>query len=132
MRDYLNKAKDGQTINRILSGACKYYDADRSYIFELNSDRTKVRNTYEYCRSGVTAEIDNLQELPIDGLECWFEALEEKGEFYISSLSENFSPDSVTYQLLEPQGVESLAVAPLVVNGSVVGCFGVDNPRRNS
>lgn len=132
LRDYLNKPKNGQTINMILSGACRYYDADRSYIFELDTARTAVSNTYEFCRDGVSAEADKLQNISLDGMESWFEALEEKGEFYISSISESFDHHSKVYQLLEPQGVTSLAVAPLAANGSVVGFFGVDNPRRNN
>ena len=46
-------------------------------------------------------------------------------------MSEKFAPDSRFYQLLKPQGIESGAAVPLVVNGSVVGFVGVDNPRRN-
>ena len=46
LRDYSNKPKDGQTIHGILSEACSYYDADRSYIFELNTERTHISNTY--------------------------------------------------------------------------------------
>ncbi len=39
LRDYSNKPKDGHTIHVILSEACSYYDADRSYIFELNKEQ---------------------------------------------------------------------------------------------
>lgn len=78
LRDYLNKPKNGQTIYQILAGTCKYYDADRSYIFELNAKHTEVSNTYECCRDGISAEIGNLQNISLNGLECWLEALEER------------------------------------------------------
>ena len=132
LRDYLDKPKDEQTLNSILADIGGYYDADRSYIFEMDRGRTVFSNTYEWCREGVSAEIDNLQNISVDGLECWFEAFEEQGEFYISSLSEDFVPGSKTYQILEPQGIESLMAAPIVVNDVVVGFLGVDNPRRNT
>ena len=132
LRDYLDKQKDEQTINQILAYMGGYYDADRSYIFELNAERTHASNINEWCRDGVSAEIDNLQDIPLDGMECWFEEFEEKGEFFISSLDEDYGPDSKTYQILEPQGISSLMAAPIVVNGAVTGFLGVDNPRRNT
>ena len=65
--DYSNKRNDGQTIQGILSYACSYYDADRSYIFELNEERTHISNTYEWCRDGVSAEIGSLQDISLEG-----------------------------------------------------------------
>ena len=132
LRDYLDKEKDEQTLNSILQNIGENYDADRAYLFERDKERKVFNNTFEWCRQGVTAEIDNLQNISIDGLECWFEAFEEQGEFYISSLSEDYLPGSKTYDILEPQGIESLMAAPIMVSGEVVGFLGVDNPRKNT
>ncbi|MGN0968480.1 MAG: response regulator [Oscillospiraceae bacterium] len=132
LRDYLDKPKNEQTFHSVLADIGSYYDADRAYIFELSTDRAYASNTFEWCRDGVSAEIGNLQEIPVAGLECWFEEFEEEGEFFISSLSEDYGPDSKTYQILAPQGIESLMAAPMVVNGAVVGFLGVDNPRKNT
>ena len=132
LRDYLDKAKDRQTLNSILQNIGEYYDADRAYIFEMGKDRGVFNNSFEWCRQGVSPEIDNLQNISIEGMECWFEAFEEQGEFYISSLSEDYHPGTKTYKILEPQGIESLMAAPIQVNGEVVGFLGVDNPRENT
>ena len=70
LRDYLDKEKDEQTLNSILQNIGEYYDADRAYIFEMGTDRRVFNNSFEWCRQGVTAEIDNLQNIPIDGMEC--------------------------------------------------------------
>lgn len=59
-------------INQILQYICQNLRSDRAYIFEDNLDGT-YSNTYEYCREGVSAEIENLQNVPYDGmLEAWF------------------------------------------------------------
>ena len=100
LRDYLDKAKDRQTLNRILQNIGEYYDADRAYIFEMGKDRGVFNNSFEWCRQGVSPEIDNLQNISIEGMECWFEAFEEQGEFYISSLSEDYHPGTKTYKIL--------------------------------
>ena len=70
LRDYLDKAKDEQTLNRILQDIGGYYEADRAYIFEMDRDRKVFNNTYEWCREGVSPEIENLQNISADGLEC--------------------------------------------------------------
>ena len=132
LRDYLDKAKNEQTMNSILQDIGGYYDADRAYIFEAHMDRKVFNNTFEWCREGVAAEIDNLQNIPVDGMECWFEAFEKQGEFYISSLSDDYHPGSKTYDILEPQGIESLMAAPITVSGEVVGFLGLDYPRKNT
>ena len=132
MRGYLDKPKDKTTLKHILQDIGDYYDADRSYIFEMNGERTTLSNTYEWCREGIHAEIDNLQNISVDGLDCWFDAFHEKGEFFITSLSEDYVPDSKTYQILEPQGIESLMAASIVAEGEIVGFLGIDNPRRHT
>ena len=58
LRDYLDKAKDEQTLNRILQDIGGYYEADRAYIFEMDRDRKVFNNTYEWCREGVSPEIE--------------------------------------------------------------------------
>ena len=132
LHNYLDKPKDDQTIQSILAYIGEYYQADRAYIFEVTDGRLYANNLYEWCDDGITAEIENLQNIPLAGLECWFEAFEEEGEFFISSLSDDYHPDSKTYQILEPQGIESLAAAPMIVKDTIVGFLGVDNPRRNT
>ena len=131
LRNHLDKQKDGQSIGYILEELGGYYDADRAYIFELNEARTHASNTFEWCREGVSAEIGNLQNIPLAGVECWFEAFEQKGEFYITSLAEDYGPETPTYRILEPQGVQSLMAAPIYLEREVVGFLGVDNPRRH-
>ncbi|MGN1163814.1 MAG: response regulator [Candidatus Ornithospirochaeta sp.] len=126
---FLDKTKDKGTIMDILSHVGEHYDADRSYIFEYDAEKSVFNNTYEWCRDGVNPEIDNLQGIPKDGMECWFEAFDEEGEFFISSLSEDFHPGTRTYEILAPQGIESLMAAPIVVDGETVGFLGVDNPH---
>ena len=46
LRDYLGKAKDRQTLNSILQSIGQYYDADRSYIFEMGTGRRVVNNSF--------------------------------------------------------------------------------------
>ena len=96
LRDLLDRTKDEKSVDLVLEDIGRHYDADRAYLFELDSIGSCWNNTYEWCREGVNPEKDNLQNIPVEGLECWFEAFENEGEFFISSLSEDYTPDSRT------------------------------------
>jgi len=106
----------------------KYTDVCRAYIFEKTSNDTKVNNTYEWCNDGVTPEKDNLQQLPIENLQRWFDAF-EKGEFiYTSDIHE--LPE-IELNTLEPQGIKSILVLPLIINDYIYGFVGFDDCKTN-
>ena len=110
LRDYLDKPKDGETFHSILARVGGYYEADRSYFFELNAERTYVSSTCEWCHDGVSPEIGNLQKIPAADLDYWFEKFEEAGEFNISSLSEANGPDVKTCRMLELMKIGKVSV----------------------
>lgn len=130
LRDYSNKPNDGENIHRILSDVCRYYDADRSYIFELNEKRTHISQTYEWCRDGLSEAIGYFQDISLSDMGFCLDELEEKRELYISSLQEIINSGSVVYDILKTLGIESTMIAPITVNGSVMGFVGIANPNR--
>lgn len=119
-------------INQLLEIIADFYDADRSYIFEFDTDMQLTHNTYEWCAPGIEPEIHLLQNVEMSVIERWLYFFEKKGEFYINSLSSEVSSDSPEYQILDMQGIESLMAAPLRNGSRLVGFMGVDNPRANT
>ncbi len=116
-------------INGLLSIVGNFYAADRAYIFEFDDTRQYMNNTYEWCRSDVQSHKADLQNIPLADVEMWAKRLKRDGAFYIGSLSEDFDPDSMEYQLLAAQKIQNLMVASLEQQGEVIGFLGVDNPR---
>lgn len=119
-----------QAIEEMLKIVCTFHDGNRGYIFECSEDNTLLNNTYEWCREGVSAEIDNLQNVPIETAADWFTHFEESGDFSISNLAQDLDEDSADRRILTAQGIESLIVAPLIDDGVVKGFIGVDDPRK--
>ncbi|MBN8230408.1 PAS domain S-box protein [Corallococcus macrosporus] len=103
--------------------------ASRVYVFELHTNAQGAllsSQRAEWCAPGVTPEIDNplLQDLPImPDLERWVPIL-QRGEVVAGRVS-TFPPSERA--LLDPQGVLSLLVLPLRVQGRLVGFVGFDN-----
>lgn len=121
-----------EAIERLLGLIAEYYDADRSYIFEFSKDQKLVHNTYEWCADGITPEKEMLADVDVLVIERWLDIFNEKGEFYINSLSGEVADDSAEYHILAVQGIQSLMAAPLNNKNKMVGFMGVDNPRCNT
>lgn len=118
------------SMNKLLSIVGEYYQAGRAYIFEIHYDRDSIENTYEWCRPGISPQIENLKNVPLPAIDFWMERFKEQGAFSISSL-DALDRNSLEYRILEPQGIKSLMAAPLVTKGLVVGFLGVDNPTAS-
>lgn len=121
-----------EAIERLLGLIAEYYDADRSYIFEFSKDQKLVHNTYEWCADGIAPEKEMLADVDVLVIERWLDIFNEKGEFYINSLSGEVADDSAEYRILAVQGIQSLMAAPLNNKNKMVGFMGVDNPRCNT
>lgn len=117
-----------QSIEKMLEIVCKYYGGNRSYIIELSHDGLYLDNTYEWCKEGVSAEIDNLQNVPKEVAGYWLEQFDKQGCFSISNVDENLDENGEDYRLLKAQGIQSLMAAPLYEKGIFRGFIGVDDP----
>ncbi|MDX9748869.1 MAG: ATP-binding protein [Paludibacter sp.] len=115
-------------IHHSLKEMAEFVNADRAYIFEYDFEKSVCNNTYEWCREGISAEIDNLQNVPIDFIPNWI-SIHRRGEAYYMpdiNLLPNNGPFSVR-GLLEPQGVKSLITLPMKLNDELVGFVGFDS-----
>lgn len=121
-----------QAIDRLLGIIAGYYKADRCYIFEFSKDMKLAHNTYEWCAEGITPEKEMLADVDMSVIDRWLDIFNEKGEFYINSLSSEVDSDSAEYRILTVQGIESLMAAPLRSSSRMEGFMGVDNPRQNT
>lgn len=120
----LNKA-----TNELLEVINDYFDADRSYIFELDTARKVVVNTHEFVRGGVSAEKDNLQEVPVEIIASWMEAFEREEIYFMADIEQVKGTEQ--YEVLKQQDIQSLLAVPLRREKRTIGFLGVDNPRAH-
>ncbi len=117
-------------INSLLGIVGEYYHSDRAYIFEFDLKNQVANNTYEWCSNPDMAEIDTLQNVPIEDLSPWLEGFEKAGEIFIEDLEKDCDRESALYHILKRQSIHSLMVVPLRANDTIVGFIGVDNPHE--
>ncbi|MDO4494084.1 MAG: sensor domain-containing diguanylate cyclase [Clostridia bacterium] len=126
---YVSSAEEPEKVlMQLLTYIGKTLGADRAYVFEENAEGS-FDNTYEWCRDGVSAEKDNLQGLPYDGvIDMWYEQYKSNRYVVIRDLEEYRSVSQGMYDVLKPQGIVTLVTGPLIIDGRMIGFYGVDNP----
>ncbi|AFZ19649.1 GAF domain-containing protein [Allocoleopsis franciscana] len=118
-------------INQTLAILGQVTHVDRVYIFEIHphteTAEPAMSQWCEWARETVTAEIDNpqLQNLPFAsvGMSRWYGALSD-GHSCHGLVRDLSLPER---QLLEPQGILSILVVPIPVNGNLWGFIGFDD-----
>lgn len=116
------------SLEQILEYIGKNLHSSRAYIFEDNKDGT-YNNTYEWVGEGVTAEKENLQNVPYEGLlDVWFREFEKSKNIIIADVEAYKEVSQDVYDVLIPQKIHSLVAGPIEINGRYIGFYGVDNP----
>lgn len=111
-------------LMQIING---YFDADRSYIFEINFKKNILVNTYEYVKGMVTVQKDNLQEVPIDVISVWMDSFRKAEAYFIADVEQEKGTPS--YEMLKEQDIYRLLAVPLLKDEEIIGFLGVDNPQ---
>ena len=118
-------------ITPLLQAIGEYTGADRVYIFDWTDEtHTAMRNTYEWCAAGVTAEIENLQALPINLSPDWMARFHRKEPVIIENVDDIRTSNPVEYAILQAQGVRSMITVPIYAKRALRGVIGLDNPRE--
>lgn len=116
-----------QCIAALLEYLGQSLGSERVYIFEEAGNHT-CDNTYEWCASGVEPQKENLQGIPVEVVNMWYERFHRGENVLISNVEHLKDSDVQMYEYLKPQDIRSLAVSPLINEGKIIGFYGVDNP----
>jgi len=127
LRIALQAATPDKTINVILEYLGKSLNAERTYIFERNGTGGDD-NSYEWVANGVTPEKDNLQNLPPEICEKWYQRFYDNKKILIENVEDIREEDPLQYETLKRQNIRSLVVVPLYNDKDIFGFYGVDNP----
>ena len=116
------------SINALLAIVGRQLDTSRVYIFENADDEDYIVNTFEWCESGVTPQIDNLQKLSKSQLQRYYDNLRiSDGLFYCRDARKL---ESGLRGILEPQGIKSMLHCALDDHGEYFGFMGFDECRK--
>ncbi|MDP4534682.1 EAL domain-containing protein [Alkalimonas collagenimarina] len=116
------------TIEQALASVGQFFNADRSYLFLFNNEFTLASNTHEWCAKGVSKQQALLQQLDITVFSGWMEPF-LRGEPQAIDDIHALAADSPERQLLEPQGIQSVIMLPVMAGTTLLGMVGLDIVR---
>ena len=117
------------TLQEVMSEVGPAAHASRAYLFRVDKNEhgtVLASQTHEWCAAGIEPQIDNpdLQEVPLRdaGLSHWEKALSSGRQFggLVRDLSQ------ADREILEPQGIVSIVVTPVLTPEGWWGFLGFD------
>ena len=103
-----------------------YNGKGRVYIFEYDEIYAHHSCIYEVVSEGLSAEIDNLQDMPASESKWWSEQILSGKPIILNTLEQLLEEAPDEYQILVVQGIKSLMVTPLMTGDRVWGYMGID------
>ena len=101
--------------------------ASRIYLFMLDAEEGTMSNTHEWCAEGVSAEKNNLQNLPLSIFPWWMKKLHNKEIIDIPDVSKMLPEAKAEQEILESQNIKSVLVLPVYTANTLKGFVGFDN-----
>ncbi|MFP4077921.1 MAG: ATP-binding protein [Candidatus Izemoplasmataceae bacterium] len=131
--NYINvdTSKLDSAINEALELVGSFIEADRAYVFRYDFDSRLIHNTHEWVKHGVSPQIHNLQNQPLDDFfnEWVIKHLKGQSIFY-QDIEKDLDHDSEIFKILSMQNIKSLITVPLMAQGKCIGFAGFDDVRH--
>ncbi len=122
--------KDIQSaINEFLAEVGKFTKMDRAYVFEHDLAGRTTTNTFEWCDRDISRQIGNLQAVPFERIPEIISTLQKGEPFQIPKIADRAKEDPIRTHI-EPQGVLSILLLPLMQGETCVGFVGFDAVRK--
>ncbi len=112
-------------INQSLERIGEFVGADRAYVFIYDFNAFTATNTFEWCRHGVSPQINNLKNISLSQYSD-IVSVHKQGEIVKIDNASDLPPGAMR-KLLEDQDVISLLTIPLLKEGSCTGFVGFDS-----
>ena len=115
-------------VQAILETLGHYALADRAFLFNLTEGGRTFRNSFEWCRSGVSTQQGNLQDIAPEEIPVWMETFRSGSSIVIRDLEDVRETSPSEYALMKPQDIRREIASPIFYKGSLGGFLGLDNP----
>ncbi|MBN1212284.1 MAG: PAS domain S-box protein, partial [candidate division Zixibacteria bacterium] len=114
-------------INKALGVIGQFAEADRSYVFLFKDDLRHLENTHEWCREGVSPQIDNCRDIDSELIPWWMNKLKNKENILIGCINDlPWTADSEK-EILQAQDIQSLLAVPMYMGKELIGFLGFDS-----
>ena len=116
-------------IRLALARIGRFTGVDRCYVFRFSEDGRRMSNSHEWCAQGISSQKERLQDLPVDQFPWHTRHLKNDELIYcpdVSALTEEAAGEKEEWMA---EGIQSLLVVPMRMEGRVTGFVGFDAVR---
>ena len=118
-----------KSINEVLGDIGKFFEGDRTYIFDYDIEKKEMTNTYEWCGEGITSEIKNMQKVPFSVATLLVDTHLSKESLVLEDVA---SLNNIELKkILDLQGVISVITTPIFKDDKCIGFIGVDFVKKH-
>ena len=111
------------SMKEVLDIIGEQFDVSRVYVFENSEDNKTTSNTYEWCNTGVTPAIDDLQNLSFQENGNYEQLFGENSIFYCRDID---SLPAKQKNILSGQGICSTLQCAIYDDDAFIGFIGFD------
>ncbi|MCA1800944.1 MAG: PAS domain-containing protein [Rhodothermaceae bacterium] len=117
----------GRRTHEALADIGQFTGADRVNVFRYDFNNRLFTNTHEWCADGISLEIQNLQNQPLNYLGDLVNSHIAGENVYIHSVEDLPDTDKTLKKLLEDQGIKSSITIPMIFDSECLGFVGLDS-----
>ncbi|MFO7815696.1 MAG: PAS domain S-box protein [Halanaerobiales bacterium] len=126
----INNTNLDYEINNCLKKMGRFFEVDRSYIFQFFDDKEYVSNTHEWSAVGVKSEKENLQNLSVDLLPWLMEKLYRKEVVNVFNVEQLCEEAKSEKELFQEENIKSIVIVPIFIKDELWGFFGFDSVKE--
>ncbi len=109
-----------------LASIGKFTQVDRCYLFLFDKNQKIMSCTHEWNAPGISQEIENLQNIPMDDLKWSNDQLLQGKILHLPSIKDLPPEAQNEKEEFQKQGIQSLLAVPMIYQGKVNGLLGFD------
>lgn len=117
-------------IDAALEAVGQFCMADRCYVFSFDTSLRAMRNTHEWVNAGVSAHIDELQDLSAEDLPWFFSTMQQQGVLIINNIADLPDAAAAEYALFSAESIHSVMCIGISLAGKLSGFVGCDMVSR--
>lgn len=126
----INESREPEEVDRAIEHALgligEFRGVDRAYVFRYRKGLRRLDNTHEWCAPGISAQIDELQDLDSSMAEEWTRAFLRGDHVHMQDVADYPDEQAELRRVLTEQGIISIVVYPLRAGGDLIGFVGFD------
>ncbi len=126
---FVNPDNIDEAINSSLKDIGILSQASRSYIFIFSDDKVTMSNTHEWVNKGVSSQLAQLQDLPIEFFSWSINKIKKGEDLNIENVEELPPEASSEKEEFLRENIKSLIILPIEIGEKISGFIGFDNVK---